>query len=150
MSESGVNRTLLHVDDDPDFTRLVQHLLAPRGYSVVSLNDPQQAENELTLGGYRMVLLDIDMPGLDGLELLRRIKAYDGGIQVIVLTGIVTLGAAMAASRRGAEACFFKPLGDVDALCESIDTVTRKIEHWWRALHQLSKQRRVQDLHTQR
>ena len=72
MSNSGVNRTILHVDDDPQFTRLVAHVLQRKGYDVVSLNDPQQVLGELIRHGYRIVLLDIDMPGIDGIDLLRR------------------------------------------------------------------------------
>jgi DNA-binding NtrC family response regulator len=142
MSDSGVNRTILHIDDDPQFTLWVQRLLSRKGYDVVSLNDPTQALDEIMRQGYRIVLLDIDMPGIDGIELLRRIKEYDGGIQVVMLTGLVTLGNAMTAFRRGAEAFFFKPVEDLDALTASLDAVVRKIEHWWGALHNLTTKRR--------
>ncbi|MGC3966993.1 MAG: response regulator [Pirellulales bacterium] len=142
MSTSGMNRTILHIDDDSQITRLVAHLLRRKGYEVASLNDPTQALGEILRHGYRIVLLDIDMPQLDGLELLRRIKEYDGGVQVIMLTGLVTLSNAMAAFRGGAEGCFFKPLEDVAPLCEAIDATFHKIEHWWRALHNLTRQRR--------
>jgi len=142
MSDSGVNRTILHIDDDPQFTLWMQRLLSRKGYDVVSLNDPTQALDEIMRHGYRIVLLDIDMPGIDGIELLRRIKEYDGGIQVVMLTGLVTLGNAMTAFRRGAEAFFFKPVEDLDALAASLDAVVRKIEHWWGALHNLTTKRR--------
>lgn len=142
MSASGVNRTILHIDDDPQITRLVGHLLRRKGYEVVSLNDPMQALGEIIRQGYRIVLLDIDMPMVDGIELLRRIKEYDGGIQVIMLTGLVTLSNAMAAFRCGAEACFFKPIDDISPLTTALDTTFQKIEHWWHALHDLTRQRR--------
>ena len=140
---SGINRAILHVDDDPQFSRLVSHTLQRRGYDVVSINDPQEVIPELIRNGYQMVLLDIDMPGINGLELLERIKQYDGGIQVIMLTGLVTLSNAMAAFRRGAEACFFKPTVDFDELCGAVDVTFHKIDHWWQALHNLTKQRRA-------
>jgi DNA-binding NtrC family response regulator len=142
MSHSGVNRTILHVDDDPQFTRIVAHVLQRKGYEVVSLNDPQQVLGELIRHGYRIVLLDIDMPGIDGIDMLRRIKEYDGGVQVIMLTGLVTLSNAMAAFRRGAEACFFKPLEDYSPLVNAIEATFHKIDHWWQALHELTRQRR--------
>jgi DNA-binding NtrC family response regulator len=142
MSHSGVNRTILHVDDDPQFTRIVAHVLQRKGYEVVSLNDPQQVLGELIRHGYRIVLLDIDMPGIDGIDMLRRIKEYDGGVQVIMLTGLVTLSNAMAAFRRGAEACFFKPLEDYTPLVNAIEATFHKIDHWWQALHELTRQRR--------
>jgi DNA-binding NtrC family response regulator len=143
MPASGVNRTILHVDDDPQFTRIVARLLESRGYDVVSLNHPQEALGELVRHGYRIVILDIDMPGVDGIELMRQIKEFDGGIQVIMLTGLVTLSNAMAAFRRGAEACYFKPLESIDELCGSIDATFHKIEHWWQALNNLTSRRRA-------
>src|SRR6478735_4934977 len=72
MSLSGITRTVLHVDDDPDFTRLVAHILERKGFEVVSLNDSRQVLGELIRHGHRVVLLDIDMPGIDGIDLLRR------------------------------------------------------------------------------
>jgi DNA-binding NtrC family response regulator len=116
--------------------------LQRKGYEVVSLNDPQQVLGELICHGYRIVLLDIDMPGIDGIDMLRRIKEYDGGVQVIMLTGLVTLSNAMAAFRRGAEACFFKPLEDYTPLVNAIEATFHKIDHWWQALHELTRQRR--------
>jgi DNA-binding NtrC family response regulator len=149
MSTSGINRTILHVDDDPQFTRIVSHVLQRKGYDVVSLNDPQQVLSELIRHGYRIVLLDIDMPGIDGIDLLRRIKEYDGGVQVIMLTGLVTLSNAMAAFRRGAEACFFKPIDDYGPLIQAVDVTFHKIEHWWKALHDLTRQRRQAEVQVQ-
>ena len=142
MAISGINRTILHVDDDPQFTRIVAHVLQRKGFDVVSINDPNQVIGELIRNGYRVVLLDIDMPEMDGIELLRRIKEYDGGVQVIMVTGLVTLGNAMAAFRRGAEACFFKPMDDYGPLLQAIEGTFHKIEHWWKALHDLTRQRR--------
>jgi len=142
MSASGINRTVLHIDDDPDFTRLVAHKLARLGHDVVSLNDSTKAMGEIMRKGYRVVLLDIDMPGLDGISLLRRIKEYDGGILVIMLSGWVTLSSAMSTFRRGAEACYLKPIEDFQEIAHSIDAAFHKIEHWWTALNVLTRQRR--------
>lgn len=142
MSPSGINRTVLHIDDDPDFTRLVAHKLTRLGHHVDSLNDSTKAMGEIMRKGYRVVLLDIDMPGLNGISLLRRIKEYDGGILVIMLSGWVTLSSAMSTFRRGAEACYLKPIEDFQEIADSIDAAFRKIEHWWAALHLLTRQRR--------
>lgn len=131
-------RQILHVDDDPQMTLLVAERLSPHGYEVVSLNDPTQAINELVQNQWRVVLLDVDMPRINGLDLLREIKAYDGGVQVIMLTGIVTVTTVLQSFRWGAEACFFKPLNDIEPLVEAIDNSFKKIDHWWGALEDLS------------
>ena len=138
----STERAVLHIDDDPQVTRLVSERLSAHGYEVTSLNDPNKALRELMQNQWRVVLLDIDMPGVNGLDLLREIKAYDGGIQVIMLTGMVTLSTLLQSFRWGAEACLFKPLGDLTPLLEAMEDTFRKINRWWVALEELSQRRR--------
>lgn len=136
-------KSILHVDDDPQMTRLVAEFLRRKGYEVTSLNDPTQTLRALSNSDYRVVLLDIDMPQIDGLELLRQIKRNYGGSQVIMLTGLVTVSNLLQSYRWGAEFYIFKPLTDFAPLLSAIETVFRKIDHWWVALEELSKQRHV-------
>lgn len=140
------DRSILHVDDDPQMTRLVGKQLEGCGYDVLSINDPRMAVNELALQQRRVALLDIDMPGLNGLDLLREIKAYDGGIQVIMLTGLVNLTTVLQSLRWGAEACFFKPIDDFNPLIEALESVFVKIDRWWKTLDELSTRRRREAL----
>ncbi|MCE9608337.1 MAG: response regulator [Planctomycetia bacterium] len=133
---------VLHIDDDPATTRLVAKMLGSHGIEVTQLNDPRQAIDTVLNGNYRVVVLDIDMPGLDGIELLQQIKQADGGTAVIMLTGLVSLSSALRTMRRGAHACLFKPLVDADALLECIREVTHNIHRWWDTLKQLSDLRR--------
>ena len=135
------NREILHVDDDPQITRLVAAQLAPYGYHVEPLGDSTRVIDELVHGKQRVVLLDIDMPDVNGLEVLHRIKEYDAGIQVIMLSGIVTLSDALQALRGGAEACFFKPVEEIEPLVEAIEGAFRKIDHWWEALRDLTRRK---------
>jgi len=134
-------RAVLHIDDDALVTRLVADRLERHGYQVMSLNDPNEALKELVQNQWRVVLLDIDMPAINGLDLLREIKAYDGGIQVIMLTGLVTLSNVLQSFRWGAEACLFKPLGDFQALLEALEDTFRKIDRWSHTLEHLSQHR---------
>ena len=136
-------REILHVDDDPQITRLIAERLGSRGYDVTSLNDPAEAINELIHGKQRVVLLDIDMPGTGGLELLRQIKQYDAGIQVVMLSGVVTVSNALQALRAGAEACFFKPVDDIEPTVEALESAFARIDHWWGALRDLSHRKRA-------
>jgi DNA-binding response OmpR family regulator len=135
-------KTILHVDDDPQLTRLVAQHLRPLGYEVTSLNDPTQALQVLSESHHRLVLLDIDMPHVNGLDLLRQIKHAYGGSQVIMLTGLVSTQTLLQSYRWGAEFCIFKPLTSVAPLLEAVEAVFRKIDHWWSALEELSRQRR--------
>jgi DNA-binding NtrC family response regulator len=137
----NTNYEILHVDDDPQFTRLVTARLRCYGISTCSLNDPRECLDRIIHDGYRMLLLDLDMPHVDGLQLLREIKQHDGGIQVVVLTGLVTLSSAYESFRLGAEACLFKPVEDFCPLVEAIHRTFRKIDDWSATLHQLSESR---------
>ena len=137
------SRAVLHVDDDPQFTRAIAARLAIFGFEVQSLNDSRRVLDELMRGQYRVVLLDIDMPHFDGLEVLRQIKSYDGGIQVVMLTGIVTMSAVLQSLRQGAEACLFKPVRDIEPLVDAIDEAFRKLDRWWQALEELSRRRQT-------
>lgn len=137
-------RSVLHVDDDQQVTRVVAERLAVHGYQVTWLNDPARAVKELMQNQWRVVLLDIDMPGINGLDLLREIKAYDGGIQVIMLTGVVTLSSILQSFRWGAEACLFKPLETIEPLLEALEDTFRKIDRWSATLEELSRRRRAE------
>jgi CheY-like chemotaxis protein len=134
-------RTILHVDDDPLITQMIGDMLRETGYEVTALHDPCQAVDKLISSNHRVVLLDISMPGIDGLNLLRQIKAHDGGIQVIMLTGIVSIGSVLQSFRWGAEACFFKPLRDKKPLLDALDDVFRKLDRWRGTLEDLSRRK---------
>lgn len=136
MSER--NRKLLHIDDDEPFTRLMIHQLSRHGYDVTSLHDPTLALDELAEEQHRAVLLDIRMPGIDGLELLRQIKQRDSGIQVIMLTAQLCMETMLQSLRWGAEACFFKPLPDITPLLECLELTFRKLDRWQDAIAELS------------
>lgn len=143
MSAAIPARVILHVDDDPDVLRVVGRQLGKLGYSVVSVTDPAEAIEKLLTTDIRVVLLDVDMPGRSGIELLREIKRLDGGVQVVMLTGVTTMQCLMDAFRGGAEACFFKPLDCCEPLAEAINGSFEKIEHWRAALVRLIQMRRA-------
>ena len=135
------SHSVLHVDDDPLTTRIVAKHLAKGGYEVTGVNDPREAMKQLMASQNRIIILDIDMPYINGLDLLQEIKSFDGSIQVIMLTRVVTLTTVLKSFRLGAEACFFKPLVTPEPLLESIEDVFRKIDRWWAALEDLSHRR---------
>lgn len=137
-----MKRAVLHVDDDPQILRLVNRQLSSAGYEVISLEQPEKALKTLLDSSIRVCILDIETPRTNGLDLLRDIKQYDGGVQVIMLTGLVTLSTVLDSMRFGAECCLFKPVENFEALIEVLQAAFEKQERWWSALHEL-KQRQL-------
>lgn len=135
---------VLHVDDDPAVTRMVAALLQPHGIEVTQLHDPTRAVEYMIQGNFRIVILDLDMPLVNGIELLRQIKQADGGTSVIVLTGIVSQSSVLHSMRTGATACLFKPLTSVDALLDCIREIERNTDRWWKTLRELSELKRTE------
>jgi len=138
--EMRYRHTILHVDSDPQITRIVAERLKDKGYKVTSINDPRQAMEEFNRSQPRMVLLDIHMPHVNGLELLRQIKASYGGTQVIMLTGPVNMHTVLESFSLGAEFCIFKPIVHMGSLLEAIERTFWKMDRWWDALEYLSNE----------
>lgn len=132
----NTEKIVLHVDDDPAILNIVRASLQKRGYSVVSVNDPRNALGVLSACGARVVILDIDMQDKDGLTLLREIKGRDGGIQVVMLTGMVSMGTILQATGLGAQHCVFKPVDDMKKVGDAVDRCFSNIESWWTALRE--------------
>lgn len=144
LSSPHSQKMVLHVDDDDDFLRVTKHHLSKEGYEVETLNRPEQALKYLLNSHCRVCILDLDMPRVNGLELLQEIKAYDGGIQVIMLTGLVSQMTVLESLRGGAEACFFKPIPDVVPLLEALEATFVKADRWWHCLYELKNRRRAE------
>jgi CheY-like chemotaxis protein len=105
------------VDDEERFARNLAKILEQRGYAVTTAFDGAQALAVLQGGApIRVVVLDVRMPGMDGLETLRRIKQIDGDLQVIMLTGFATLEDGIEAVRAGAFDYLQKPYDIEDLL----------------------------------
>ncbi len=130
-------RKILHVDDDSDMLRLVSTKLSSHGYKITSVDDPTVVPGIIFQSGARLVLLDIDMPHVNGITLLKQIKQVDGGIQAVMLTSLVSMGTALESMRAGAEACLFKPITDFGPLLMTLDLAYGKIDRWRQSLKDL-------------
>lgn len=138
-------KAVLHVDDDPLITRIVGAQIRAGGYDSKAIHDPTEAFEAMIRGQFRIVLLDIHMPQQSGLQLLSEIKAYDAGIQVIMLTGLVNETTVIETMRQGAEACLFKPILDPKILTDAIDDAFKRNNRWWHSLRDLTQRRRKEE-----
>src|SRR6516165_10679865 len=112
------------VDDDDEIAILLQDMLEIEGYNVVSYHDPQTALNEVEAKAPDLVILDINMPKMNGFELLRRLRKKTD-IPVIFLTGRLTEADELVGLRVGADAYIRKPFSH-RVLVERVRTVLRR------------------------
>ena len=76
-----IKKFVLHVDDDHAILDIVRKSLEIRGYEVVSVNDASKASEAIAKWSPRVIILDLNMPGIDGMTLLRDIKQRDASVQ---------------------------------------------------------------------
>ncbi|MDL2290745.1 response regulator [Desulfovibrio sp. OttesenSCG-928-F20] len=120
---------ILLVDDEKAFAEALAFRLATRGLPCLVADRGEQALALLDRRDLEVVLLDLNMPGLHGLDVLRLIKAKRPELEVLLLTGESDLAAAAAGMRRGAGDYLVKPV-DFAALLESVDKARKRVrEH---------------------
>jgi DNA-binding NtrC family response regulator len=101
--------SVLVVDDDPDILEYLQDFLGAEGFEVTTLGDPSLAVERIRDEVFHLVVLDLMMPKVSGLDLLAQIRAVDDDIAVIILTGYPTLDTATASIQHEVSAYIHKP-----------------------------------------
>jgi DNA-binding NtrC family response regulator len=101
---------LLIVDDEPDMLKLLGMIIRDKTpYETITTNNPTEALDLVKKGGYDLVITDLKMPGLDGVEMLEAVKKYDADIPVIIMTAYGTIETAEEALSKGAFDFITKP-----------------------------------------
>ena len=108
------------VDDDADACETLTTALRQSGYAVESARDGFEALERLALTMPDLVLTDLRMPGMNGLELIRKIHQMRPGAPVILVTGADTYDLCTGAETYGAVGCLMKPV-NFDELLWAID-----------------------------
>jgi two-component system sensor histidine kinase/response regulator len=116
---------ILVVDDEKGMRDLLLFMLCTEGYSAVEAATGQEALDIMKDETFEVAIVDIMMPGMDGLELLRRIHDYDTDTVVIVMTAYASLQTAIEAMKFGAYDYLIKPFSDVEKV---INSVARAVE----------------------
>jgi DNA-binding NtrC family response regulator len=119
--------TLLVIDDEPPMTFVVEHFATAHGFAVHSRFSGDEGLAALAELKPDVALVDLRLPGIDGLEVLRKIRAADPDCQVILMTGAATVESAITAVKDGALDYLSKPL-DFDRLTRLLDHVKRGLE----------------------
>jgi two-component system OmpR family response regulator len=116
---------LLIVDDDRAICDYMQTLLEKDGFAVKAVSDPMLVEEEVRAGDYHVIILDLMMPRLDGIEVLRRIRDIDTDVAVVMFTAHPNLDTAIASMKLDAVDYIKKPF-NVDEFREVLARVMKK------------------------
>src|SRR4051794_7056566 len=101
---------VLVVDDDADLRLSVASALSENHYLVDQARDGEEGVNRVRAGKYDLVLLDVNMPRMTGMEALKEIKSHDPSIIVIILTAYANVRDAIEATKEGAYNYLEKPI----------------------------------------
>ena len=111
---------VLLVDDEREFVETLAMRLETRGLKVAVAESGEMAVEKVQERSFDAIFLDLAMPGMDGIETLKRLRDLNPDSQVILLTGRATVKDATEAMRLGALDLLEKPV-DIDVLVEKIE-----------------------------
>ena len=126
MTEELKAKVLL-VDDEEDFLSTLAERLEARGLKVNTAISGEQAVANAEKEEFDLIVLDLAMPGMDGLETLQRIKARQPGAEIVILTGQGSIKTSMEAMKLGAEDFLEKPVNISDLLDRIRDAKDKRL-----------------------
>jgi DNA-binding NtrC family response regulator len=116
---------VLVCDDDREICDFMETLLTKDGMVVKTVIDPNEVVDEVKRGGYHLLVLDLMMPNMDGIETLQRVRRVDTDIAVVIFTGYPTLETAVQSMKLEAVDYLKKPF-DPEEFRGVVDRVMRK------------------------
>lgn len=120
---SGINSKVMVVDDDPAILFTVTDILEDAGYEVCGVKDGRHAVELASQVAYALVFMDINLPGIDGVEACRQIKSVSPGTPVIMMTGYSVEDLMNRALEAGAYTVLYKPLNITKLLIKVKDAL---------------------------
>ncbi|RYM05539.1 response regulator [Sporolactobacillus sp. THM7-7] len=123
----GTERKILIVDDQRGIRVLLHDILEDAGYCPLQVGNGRQALEVIDRTSPDLVLLDMKIPGMDGLEVLNEIKTKSPGTKVVIMTAFDDSLIKQEAFKKGAVAHFSKPF-DIQELLETVKKETPLIE----------------------
>ena len=118
---------LLAIDDDPKNLEIISLALKRQGLEILTSQDPEEGFETFLRTRPRIVLLDLVMPKVSGMEILERIVSVDPGVDVILITAHYSTESAVEAIQKGAADYLTKPI-EIDKLRSRIDTLLQDAE----------------------
>ena len=133
MGNDNKKINLLMVDDEVDFLNSLAERLETRDFMVTTATDGPTAIEAAGKGGFDVAILDLKLPGMDGMEILSILKENHRFLEVIILTGFGKIESYKEATKLGAYSYLEKPF-DMDQLLEELKNayhtrLKKKFEH---------------------
>lgn len=125
MPEETTSGSILVVDDEKGVRDSLQLVLEYEGYRILKASTGQEGLDKVEAGEPEVILLDVKMPGLDGLEVLERLKPAETGRVVVMISGHADISTAVEATRKGAFDFLEKPLDQENVLLTVRNAMTR-------------------------
>lgn len=125
----GKLKRILVVDDEKEICTFFSYLLKNKGYEVTTIQSGREAQETIDREKFHLALLDLKLPDIDGLTLLKQIKRKTCRCQVIIMTGYSTVKSAIAAMQMGALDYIEKPFDDLNELERLIDNALNAVSH---------------------
>lgn len=132
-----MSKKILIVDDEIEIREMLSRHFRFLGYNTSTAGNGEEAMDYLGENKVDVVITDIMMPVMDGVTLLKSIRKEYPMVQVIMITGYVSLDNALACMRAQASTCVFKPLEDLTELEKAVENAFNTIESWKRKFKEL-------------
>jgi len=130
---------VLIVDDEEEILCTLKKLLEQETYVVETTRSSVDAFEKIKSDKYHIVLIDTDMPEMNGIELLKEIKSYDALAQVIMMAGNSTMEKILSSLEYGANDYIQKPFTSMEHVMQVIDYSVQKLERWRQSIIQIVK-----------
>ena len=119
---------ILIVDDQALYLRMMSNILSNYGYDVTEAASAVEAIDYYLQKPYPLVITDIEMPGMNGIELVQALKQINDNTEIIVMNSYASLDTALAAMRSGAYDFLIKPFKDIQVICNTAHRALEKVK----------------------
>lgn len=121
----AINAKILIVDDDLDICEYMETMLEANGYEVDTISDPTTVVDAIRVNEYHVLVIDLMMPELGGIELIQQIRRIDTDVAIVVSTGYPSVDTAVDALKLNVSDYIRKPF-DIEEFREMIADVLRR------------------------
>ena len=125
-----MHHKILVVDDEIQVLSAMKTFLEMKGYITHTCSAPKEALERIQRERFNIALLDISMPDMDGITLLRKIKAIRPSLEVIMMTAHSTLCKAAACWDAGASDYIIKPFSSPEEILKVVELTSQRIRRW--------------------